>query len=44
MKDYVVVTVTRPTLDPAEREKKTREVKEALVAFFAAYERRRKAK
>lgn len=41
MRDYITVTVTRPALNPAEREKKTREVKDALAAFFAALERRK---
>lgn len=41
MKDYITVTVTRPALNPAEREQKTREIEKALAAFFAALERRK---
>lgn len=41
MREYITVTVTRPALDPAERDRRMQELKKALAAFFAARERRK---
>lgn len=38
MKTKAIVTVTRPTLTPEEREKRMKKIKQATVELVTAYE------
>lgn len=44
MNQKPIVTVTRPTLTPEERERRMDEARKSLAAFFEAYARRQNRK